>query len=140
MQVRDILFVEDLVDAFLLAQQNMDQCSGTAFNIGGGPANTISLLELLDLIEQLHGTRPEVTYDDWRVGDQRYYVSDTTRFQEATGWRPRVDVASGVSRLYQWLRESAQPLVSRVAAAAARPAASTALAAAPLAFGSEEVA
>ncbi|HEY0729807.1 MAG TPA: NAD-dependent epimerase/dehydratase family protein, partial [Pyrinomonadaceae bacterium] len=54
-QVRDILFIEDLVDAFLLAQQYMQQLSGSAFNIGGGPANTISLLELLDLITELHG-------------------------------------------------------------------------------------
>jgi CDP-paratose 2-epimerase len=58
MQVRDILFADDLVDAFLLAQAKMPEISGEAFNIGGGPANTISLLDLLDLIERLHGERP----------------------------------------------------------------------------------
>jgi CDP-paratose 2-epimerase len=103
-QVRDILFVNDLVDAFLLAQEQMDELAGGAFNIGGGPTNTISLLELLDLIEELHGERPAVESGEWRTGDQRYYVSDTARFQRMTGWRPRVDVREGVSRLYSWLR------------------------------------
>src|SRR5207253_6556705 len=62
MQVRDILFVEDLVDAFLLAQANMATLAGQAFNMGGGPANTISLLELLDMITELHGRRPDVRF------------------------------------------------------------------------------
>lgn len=110
MQVRDVLFVDDLVDAFLLAQKNMDTQFGRAFNIGGGPERTTSLIELLDLIEQLHGERPELEREGWRTGDQRYYVSDTRRFQEATGWAPRVGVRSGVARLYQWLMESRSPL------------------------------
>jgi CDP-paratose 2-epimerase len=105
-QVRDALFVEDLVDAFLLAHQHMDRLSGHAFNMGGGPENTISLLELLDLIEALHGARPEVRFDRWRPGDQRYYVSDTRRFQQATGWSPKVPVREGVERLHDWLLES----------------------------------
>src|SRR5438067_12116322 len=95
MQVRDILFVEDLVDALLAAQRHMPEIRGQAFNIGGGPANTISLLELLDLIAALHGRRPEVRFADWRPGDQRYYVSDPRRFMQATGWRPRTGVAEG---------------------------------------------
>jgi len=127
-QVRDTLFVEDLVDAFLLAQKHMATISGRAFNIGGGAANTVSLLELLDLIGELHGERPEIAYHDWRVGDQRYYVSDTAQFQSATGWAPKVDVATGVRRLYEWLRQSRvaaserparrRPLVRHVAGAA----------------------
>ncbi|HET9730649.1 MAG TPA: NAD-dependent epimerase/dehydratase family protein, partial [Acidimicrobiia bacterium] len=108
-QVRDTLFVDDLVDAFLLAQQNMSTISGRAFNIGGGPANTVSLLELLDTIGELHGERPEVAYHDWRVGDQRYYVSDTSEFARATGWTPKVDVATGVRKLYEWLLETRAP-------------------------------
>jgi CDP-paratose 2-epimerase len=106
-QVRDILFVEDLVDAFLLAQQNMNTLSAQAFNIGGGPENTVSLLELLDQIGDLHGQKPEVCFDDWRPGDQRYYVSDTQKFQAATGWKPQVDVQQGVKVLYEWLEENA---------------------------------
>jgi CDP-paratose 2-epimerase len=105
-QVRDLLFVDDLVDAFLLAQKNMPTLAGQAFNIGGGASNTVSLLELLDLIGGVHGERPEVAMHDWRVGDQRYYVSDTAKFGAATGWKPTVDVEQGVARLYHWLVES----------------------------------
>jgi CDP-paratose 2-epimerase len=62
LQVRDVLFVEDLVDAFLLAQQNVHTLSGQAFNIGGGLGNTISLVELLDMIGALHGQKPDVRF------------------------------------------------------------------------------
>ena len=106
LQVRDVLFVEDLVDAFLAARQNIDRLAGQAFNIGGGATNTTSLLELLDLIADIHGQRPEITYHGWRTGDQRYYVSDTGKFQKATGWSPKVGVVEGVRRLHEWLLES----------------------------------
>ncbi|NMO15941.1 NAD-dependent epimerase/dehydratase family protein [Pyxidicoccus fallax] len=105
MQVRDVLFVEDLVRAFRLAQARMDEVSGEAFNIGGGPTRAISLLELLELIEELVGHRPDVRHEDWRTGDQRYYVSDTRKFQAATGWAPQVGVREGVTRLLGWLGE-----------------------------------
>ena len=106
MQVRDVLFVEDLVDAFLLAQSNIHTLSGQAFNMGGGLGNTISLLELVELIGALHGEKPGLQLKEWRPGDQRYYVSDTRRFKAATGWAPKVNVRQGVERLYQWLLES----------------------------------
>jgi len=105
-QVRDILFVDDLVSAMLLAQRNIDCIAGQAFNIGGGTENTVSLLELLEIMERLHGTRPDVTFNDWRTGDQRYYVSNTAKFREATGWRQSVSVESGVRALYEWLAAS----------------------------------
>jgi len=104
-QVRDILHVDDLVNAFLLADKHIDRLSGHAFNIGGGPGNVISLLDLLDRIEALDGRRPPIEFEDWRTGDQRYYVSDTRRFQQATGWAPRISAEEGTERLYQWLRE-----------------------------------
>ncbi|RYG19228.1 SDR family NAD(P)-dependent oxidoreductase [bacterium] len=102
-QVRDVLFVSDLVDAFRLAMSNMDSLSGQAFNMGGGPENTISLLEFLDTIEELHQERPEVSFGDWRPGDQRYYVSDTTKFSDATGWSPKYTSREGIEALYRWL-------------------------------------
>jgi CDP-paratose 2-epimerase len=103
LQVRDVLFVEDLVEAFLLAQLGMERLAGRAFNMGGGPERTVSLLELVDLLGRLHGTEPRLLFDGWRPGDQRYYVSDTTRFSGETGWRPAVGVEEGVGRLYRWL-------------------------------------
>jgi CDP-paratose 2-epimerase len=115
-QVRDILFVDDLVDAFVLARRNIGKLAGGAFNIGGGPRNVISLLDLLDQIEVLEGKRPETAHEDWRTGDQRYYVSDTRRFEAATGWRPAVDARQGIERLHQWLREMrSRPSVARKA-------------------------
>jgi CDP-paratose 2-epimerase len=102
-QVRDILFVEDLVDAFLLAMRNIDRISGTAFNIGGGVHNTVSLAELLDLMGELLPSRAVLFHEAARTGDQLYYVSDTRRFESATGWRPRVGVQEGIRRLFAWL-------------------------------------
>ena len=104
-QVRDILYVDDLVDAMQLALAHAcePEVRGQAFNIGGGPANTVSLLELLDLIATLEDAAPIVDWAEERTGDQRYYVSDTTRFGELTGWRPRVDVREGVTALHRWL-------------------------------------
>jgi len=105
MQVRDILYIDDLVEAFVLAERNIERLAGRAFNIGGGAGNVISLLDLLDRIEALEGRRPEIEREDWRTGDQRYYVSDTRSFQQATGWAPRVGAAQGIERLHAWLRE-----------------------------------
>jgi CDP-paratose 2-epimerase len=102
-QVRDVLFVEDLVDAMLMAHHHIDQVSGEVFNLGGGPQNTTSLIELLDHIEALHGARPQVKFEDWRPADQQYYVSDTRKFSAATGWRARVSVREGIQQLYEWL-------------------------------------
>ncbi|MBV9125266.1 MAG: NAD-dependent epimerase/dehydratase family protein, partial [Planctomycetes bacterium] len=103
LQVRDILFVEDLAEALVLAQAHMKHLAGQAFNMGGGPRNTISLLELLELIADIHGQTPPVCVTAWRIGDQRYYVSDTSKFEAGTGWAPRVGVREGVTRLYEWL-------------------------------------
>jgi CDP-paratose 2-epimerase len=105
-QVRDILSVEDLVDAFLLAQEHMASESGQAFNMGGGARNTVSLLELLDLMGELLGHKPEVEFAEWRTGDQHYYVSDTGKFQRATGWKPQISVPAGLDRLHRWLVEA----------------------------------
>jgi CDP-paratose 2-epimerase len=105
-QVRDILFIDDLVDAFLLAQKNMKRLAGNAFNIGGGITNSISLLELLELLTELHGGNLSVHFEDWRAADQRYYVADTSKFSGLTGWRPQVSVNEGVRRLYEWIQGS----------------------------------
>ena len=103
LQVRDILFVQDLVDALLLAQEHMGRLAGQVFNMGGGPAHTTSLRELLELIGTVHGTTPLVHFAAWRPGDQKYYVSDPRKFKKATGWSPQVRIQEGIARLYAWL-------------------------------------
>ena len=102
-QVRDILFVNDLVDAFVLAHENIDSLAGEAFNIGGGPENTVSLLEILNLIKEKAGKEMDISFEDWRTGDQYYYVSNTSKFKEATGWAPKHNVDEGVKALLIWL-------------------------------------
>ncbi|WP_437634716.1 NAD-dependent epimerase/dehydratase family protein [Sorangium sp. So ce854] len=102
LQVRDALFVDDLVDALLLARRDIRPAAGRAFNVGGGPARAVSLVELLDLIAELDGHRPAVSLAGWRPSDQRYYVSDCRAFQALTGWAPRVAVRDGLRALYQW--------------------------------------
>ncbi|MBE0534603.1 MAG: GDP-mannose 4,6-dehydratase [Phycisphaerae bacterium] len=105
-QVRDILYVDDLMEAMLLATEKIAYTRGRAFNMGGGPGNTISILELLDQIKRLTGRVPPIMGGAWRQGDQRYYVSDTRKFKALTGWKPAVGTAQGIERLYDWLAES----------------------------------
>jgi CDP-paratose 2-epimerase len=105
MQVRDLLFVDDLVDAFLGAHAGLARTRGRAFNVGGGAHNAVSLLELLDLAHELTGRRIEITSAAPRVGDQRWYVSDPRALEAAIGWRPRTSVHRGVEKLVAWLRD-----------------------------------
>jgi CDP-paratose 2-epimerase len=113
-QVRDILYIDDLVRALRLAQKKIDELAGEAFNIGGGAANATSLLELIAEIASLHRRAPPVRHGAWRTGDQLYYVSDHGRFSGATGWEPQVHAKEGIARLYRWLAEP------RTAAASSR--------------------
>jgi CDP-paratose 2-epimerase len=101
-QVRDILYVEDLVEAMLHAREQVGRVAGHAFNMGGGPANAVSLLEVVELLGAL-GSSVDVCFADERPGDQRYYVANTARFARSTGWRPSVDAHDGIERLHHWL-------------------------------------
>jgi len=112
-QVRDILHVSDLVDAFVTARGTIDVCSGHAFNIGGGPANAVSVLEVVERIGNITGRTPRLGFQGWRTGDQRYYVSDTRRFSELTGWRAKIQVSEGLLSLMDWLREGVNPTAAR---------------------------
>jgi CDP-paratose 2-epimerase len=119
-QVRDVLFASDLVDAFCAARRAISVCSGHAFNLGGGPRNAVSVLSVVERIAQLTRREPSVVFEGWRTGDQRYYVSDTSKFSGLTGWGPRVNVEDGMLRLLKWLRDGtglvgAAPSVERAA-------------------------
>jgi len=100
-QVRDVLYVTDLVrayDAFLSDPGGKP----AVYNVGGGPANTTSLVELLDLLEERTGKRTEITFDDWREGDQKVYVSDIERARTELQWDPEVDLVTGIDRFVDW--------------------------------------
>jgi CDP-paratose 2-epimerase len=115
MQVRDVLFVEDLVDAFERARMNVDALGGRTFNLGGGTHNTLSVLELVEHIEHITGRAMQVTMDEWRVGDQRYYVSDVSSFASLTGWRPQRDVGTGLAALCAWFEGAPDEYSAHVA-------------------------
>jgi CDP-paratose 2-epimerase len=118
-QVRDILWIEDLVEAFVRVRDGIGVLAGTAFNVGGGPENAVSLIEVIELIGELHGRRPRVELAPARPGDQRYYVADTGRLRVATGWEQQVGVEEGIEELYRWLRarrSDGRPAAQRVAA------------------------
>lgn len=115
-QVRDILFVEDAVDAYVRAWRNIDRISGRAFNLGGGPANAVSLLQLIAHIEGLIGRHVEVAFESWRAGDQRYFVSDTRRITRELSLPAPTPWRSGLARLGEWLMESRRGLGRRHAA------------------------
>jgi CDP-paratose 2-epimerase len=101
-QVRDILYVDDAVAAYLALLDRLPQHAGRAFNLGGGPRNAVSLLALLEHLGHLLGRPVAFGFADWRVGDQRYYVSDTSALTTSTGWGPRVGWQQGIARLLRW--------------------------------------
>lgn len=111
-QVRDLLYVDDLVDALLRAEEHLPDIAGEAFNIGGGPENSISLLELIERITALNNFSPRLAYGPWRAGDQRWYVSDTGKFEDATGWRPKTHVEAGLRQLHAWISTNCGPAAS----------------------------
>ncbi|MEE8185125.1 MAG: GDP-mannose 4,6-dehydratase [Thermodesulfobacteriota bacterium] len=105
-QVRDVLFVTDLINVFDKFIENRDRYSGEVFNIGGGARNTLSLLELLDILEELTGKRSSISFDDWRPSDQKVYISDITKVQRLLGWKPRTGVEEGLELVVNWLEEN----------------------------------
>ena len=104
-QVRDVMDVGDAVEAYLAAWRRIGAVSGRVFNLGGGPANAVSLRQLLDHVGDLTNHPVEAQYADWRAGDQRYYVSDTSRAARELGLRAARPWREGVAALAQWLRQ-----------------------------------
>jgi CDP-paratose 2-epimerase len=102
-QVRDLLFIDDLVHAFRLAALHIGTTAGRVYNIGGGPTNSISIWsELRGRLERLSGRRLRATMRDWRPGDQPIYVTDTRRAERDFGWTPQVRIEDGLRRLWSW--------------------------------------
>ncbi len=122
-QVRDLLFVEDLVDAMIRAVRHIEATAGEAFNVGGGLANSVSLLELVATMRSHLGLDVRVNFAPWRMGDQRYYVSDNAKIRRHLDWMPRTHVPIGLRRLHEWMaaefftehRDEADQLIPLVA-------------------------
>ncbi len=107
-QVRDILYVDDLVRAMRLASDNLENTAGQVFNIGGGAGNTISVWsEFSEILSRLAGRPVQAAgFEDWRPGDQLVYVTNCARAKERFGWEPRIDKEEGIARLWNWVREN----------------------------------
>ena len=95
--------MEDLVRAYDTAVTNIGKAAGKIFNVGGGPKFTLSLLELLALLEKKLGKEIPYTSADWRPGDQPVYVSNISKINKELGWKPKIDVQEGTSRMIDWI-------------------------------------
>lgn len=102
-QIRDVLFVDDLFEAWDLAARYIEVTKGKIYNVGGGARLTLSLLELLNYLEKLTGNKITYSFSDWRPGDQPVYVSDISKTQKEIGWTPKTTVENGVKKLHQWI-------------------------------------
>lgn len=105
-QVRDVLYVSDCVDAYCALLNKIEQCSGQAFNLGGGPGNAVSLRDVLDEIQRLVGVSLRVTYHKWRQGDQRWYVSDARCIRQALGLGESLGWRKGLRELALWASQA----------------------------------
>jgi CDP-paratose 2-epimerase len=104
-QVRDVLFIDDLVDAYKMCIDRIDVTNGNVYNIGGGSKNTMSLLELIAYLEEFSGKRIKYSYSDWRPGDQPVFVCDISKAKKDVSWEPKVGAKEGVARLFRWAQE-----------------------------------
>ncbi|MGD8760242.1 MAG: SDR family NAD(P)-dependent oxidoreductase [Anaerolineales bacterium] len=104
-QVRDVLYVDDLVQAMMLAVEKIETTQGRVYNVGGGPEHSLAVWrEFGPLLEEILGKEIPVSYEAWRPGDQRIYVSDISRAQRDFGWKPKIGVREGIKRLAAWVQ------------------------------------
>src|SRR6266542_6170756 len=98
-QTRDVLFIDDLIDAYLLAYERRDRTAGQIYNIGGGPENQLSLNELMEMLKQATGHEGQHSFADWRPGDQKVFVADIRKAKTDLGWEPVHTCRQGVEKL-----------------------------------------
>jgi CDP-paratose 2-epimerase len=105
-QVRDVLYVDDLLDAFNLAYKNIGTSDGQVYNIGGGRDNQMSLLELIRYLEESLGKKLELKFDSWRPGDQKVFVSNNTKLLKELNWKPKNEISEGLTLLIDWVKNN----------------------------------
>jgi CDP-paratose 2-epimerase len=107
-QVRDVLHVKDLISVIDLALERSNSLSGDVYNIGGGPNNALSLLEVIDYIERIGKVNVSLKFGEWRRADQKVYISDIRKAKEKLGWEPKISWREGIMRLYSWVFDNRQ--------------------------------
>jgi CDP-paratose 2-epimerase len=105
-QVRDVLYVEDLLRAFEAARRHVEKTAGEVYNVGGGIRNSTSLLEIIDEIEELTGSGLRYRTESCRPGDQLFYVTDYRKLQQHTGWRPQTDLRAILENIWDWWKQN----------------------------------
>lgn len=112
-QVRDLLFVDDLIECYLRAVEHIDDTKGEIYNIGGGPSSTLSVLELIESLEEFTGRKWKYSYGDWRTGDQRIFVCDIRKAANDFKWKPMIRINDGLGQLIEWVYRS-EPIIREV--------------------------
>ena len=106
-QVRDVLHVNDLLNAYDLAVGKIDEVKGEVYNIGGGTRNVMAIwAEFGPILERLIGRKIEVVRGDWRPGDQRVFYADFRKAQRELGWEPKIDLEEGMELLFDWINQN----------------------------------
>ena len=101
-QVRDVLHAEDMKRVYFAALTNIEAAKGQVFNIGGGAVNSLSLLELLLMLEDIVQVELSYTKLPVRESDQRFFVADISKARRILGWVPEVTPEEGVTRMIEW--------------------------------------
>lgn len=102
-QVRDVLHVDDVVSLYFKAVEEIEEAKGQAYNIGGGMRNSLSLLELFEILEKEFNVELRYKNLSWRESDQKVFVSDITKVRERIGWQPKIDTTSGIKKILEWI-------------------------------------
>ena len=110
-QVRDVLYVDDVLEAYDKALMNINETRGKAFNIGGGNDYSLSIWELFEILEKLSDKKFKYNFGDWRPGDQKAYISDITKAKNSFDWSPKVSPKEGVEKLYAWIDQNKEAVL-----------------------------
>jgi CDP-paratose 2-epimerase len=104
-QVRDVLHVNDLLNAYDAAIEKIDRAKGEVYNMGGGPRNILAVWEEFGpILENLLGKKIEIAHADWRPGDQRVFYADFGKAQRELDWEPKIDLEEGIEMLFDWVK------------------------------------
>lgn len=104
-QVRDILYVDDLISAYMKAVDEIDKVKGSVYNVGGGYGNTVSLIELIKILEKKFKKPAKYSFSDWRPGDQKIFYCDIQKVCKELEWKPTVGIDDGIDKLYGWVKQ-----------------------------------
>ncbi|EKE14639.1 MAG: NAD-dependent epimerase/dehydratase [uncultured bacterium] len=105
-QIRDLLYVGDLIDAYELAINNIKKARGHAFNIGGGIKNSYSLLQVINILKDNFGYPIKINFDKERLGDQKYFVSKNEKINKILGWKPKTNFVDGIKNMINWQKDN----------------------------------